>query len=110
MAEHDEEVYYVRRGDETEYLIKVYLSGAGKIYRMTRSNCSCWTDEFKGTRVVTIIDSGNDISIKMETGKLKSMDYSQQRELQILLTFIQSKDTQLDSPLYICKLTTELKV
>ena len=51
-------------------------------------------------KVVNILDDGNGISIHMEKGKLKAMDYSQQRELQILLGFIQ-KISSVDHPVEI---------
>ena len=91
-----DKTYVVKQDSDIQYFIYETETEVGTKYIMERSNSSTWSEDVRGTEVVNILDDGNGISIHMEKGKLKDMDYAQQRELQILLGFIQ-KISSVDS-------------
>lgn len=98
--------YLVRKGSDIEYFISVQDTDKGTLYILKRSYSKTWSENAQGVVVVSIVDNGNCIAITMETGKFKSMDYAQQRELQILLTFIQD-NSNLDDKVSILKIIDE---
>lgn len=63
------------------------------VYRLSYSNSECWSDHIRGETILTITDDGNGVKVKWEEKPEKNrLDYSQMRELQLVLTYIQKVD------------------
>lgn len=77
-----------------DYSIEVEDTSEGIIYKLIRSNDSNWADEFKATKCLSILNTGDGLIFsKIE----KELDYAAAAELFILLRFISKQEAQ---PLY----------
>jgi len=80
-----ENYYLVEQNKDYVYVIVV----DDNTYTLKRTHSGTWTEQAKGVAVITIVDDGDGITIKFDKAKPSKMDYAKQRELQLLLTFIQ---------------------
>ena len=63
------------------------------VWRLSYSNSEHWTDFVRGETILTVTNDGNGFKIKWEEKPKKNyLDYSQMRELQLVLSFIQKWD------------------
>lgn len=77
-----------------DYTIKVKETSEGVIFKLVRSHDSNWGDDFKGTKCLSILNTGDGLKFsKIE----RELDYAAAAELFILLKFINKYETQ---PLY----------
>lgn len=62
-------------------------------WRLSYSKSNDWSEHVRGATILTVTNNGNGFKIKWEEKPEKnSLDYSQMRELQLVLTFIQQTD------------------
>jgi hypothetical protein len=78
--------------NEIEFII---LKKKNKISLLS-SDSTVWNEWFRNTKLISLIDSGNDIKIKWyEKINKNKLDYSQEQYLRIILNF---HDKQLNLP------------
>ncbi len=78
------------------------------VWRLSYSNSDHWHDPVKGQTILTVTNDGNGFKIKWEEKPEKNyLDYSQMRELQLVLSFIQKTDP-VDNHVMILKRDDEL--
>jgi hypothetical protein len=85
--------------DTTDDSVKYYLDRfvddqtGHDVCRLSYSKSDCWSDHVRDNTILTVINDGNGFKIKWEEKPKKSyLDYSQMRELQLVLSFIQQTD------------------
>lgn len=62
-------------------------------YRLSYSKSEDWSEIVRGETILTITDDGNGFKVKWEEKPEKNrLDYSQMRELQLMLSYIQKAD------------------
>lgn len=72
-------------------------------YRLSYSNSEDWSEVVRGETILTITDDGNGFKVKWEEKPEKNrLDYSQMRELQLMLTYIQKVDA-IDNSIIMLK-------
>lgn len=77
-----------------DYSIEMKETSKGIIYKLIRSGDANWADEFKRTKCLSILNTGDGLIFsKIE----KELDYAAAAELYILLRFISKQEAQ---PLY----------
>lgn len=63
------------------------------VCRLSYSNSEHWNSFIKGETILTVTNDGNRFQVKWEEKPKKNyLDYSQMRELQLVLSFIQKWD------------------
>lgn len=63
------------------------------VSRLSYSNSECWSEHARGKTILKVTNDGNGFKIKWEEKPEKNrLDYSQMRELQLVLTHIQKSD------------------
>lgn len=63
------------------------------VCRLSYSNSNDWSEHVRGVTILTVTNDGNGFKIKWEEKPKKNyLDYSQMRELQLVLSFIQRID------------------
>jgi hypothetical protein len=73
------------------------------VYRLSYSNSNDWHTPVRGQNILTVTNDGNGFKIKWQEKLEKHyLNYSQMRELQLVLTFIQTTDP-LDNNVMILK-------
>ena len=80
------------------------------VWQLTRSKSHDWSEPSRGETILTITDDGNGFKIKWaEKPEKNRLDYSQTRELQILLTYIQRLDP-IDDPVILLEHSDKLRM
>jgi hypothetical protein len=87
--------------DVHDYSIETEKTNKGIKYKLTRSNDSNWGDDFKGTKCLSIINTGNGWIFPKIEGEL---DYAACAELMILINFINGYEKM---PLYNGKIVSK---
>lgn len=63
------------------------------VWRLSYSNSNDWSEVIRGQTILTVTNDGNGFKLKWEEKPEKNrLDYSQMRELQLVLTHIQKYD------------------
>ena len=75
-----------------EYDLIVEETDNSTIYSLYASNNGEWSDNFKGTKVLTLTDNGNNVKFNKISIKL---DYSDIAEMKLLLDCYSKIDTKL---------------
>jgi len=81
--------------DSVKYHLDQFVDGETgyDVYRLSYSNSNDWHTPVRGQNILTVTNDGNGFKIKWEEKPGKNyLDYSQMRELQLVLTFIQQTD------------------
>jgi hypothetical protein len=85
--------------DTKEESIRYYLDQyvdfktAHDVYRLSYSKSDCWSEHVREETILTVTNDGNGFKVKWEEKPEKNrLDYSQMRELQMVLSFIQKTD------------------
>jgi hypothetical protein len=77
-----------------DYSIKMKATPRGIIYKLVRSHDSNWADDYKGTKCLSILNTGDGLIFSKID---RELDYAAAAELYILLKFISKQESQ---PLY----------
>ena len=96
--------YYVIKQDTIEYHLDIYVDDRTgfDVYRLSYSENGTWHEHVHGDEIVRVINTGNGFKIKWEDSPKKGeLDYSQMRELQIVLSAIQKIDPVDDDVLLV---------
>ena len=86
--------------DSIKYYIDQFVDDqAGHdVCRLSYSYSECWNEPVRGKTILTVTNDGNGFKIKWEEKPEKNrLDYSQMRELQLVLNIIQ-KYNPVDNP------------
>lgn len=106
---YNHKVYNKYDGEEFgrhEYDIIIENTEEGTKYTLRRSYAEHWTESFRGVVVCAIFDNGDGIKLSKHI-KNKELDYSLTSELFILLTFINSHNS---NTFFKGEITTSLDV
>jgi hypothetical protein len=91
--------------DSVQYYLDQFVDDqtGHDVYRLSYSKSEHWSDHVRDTTILTVTNDGNGFKIKWEEKPGKNyLDYSQMRELQMVLTFIQKTDS-VDNDVMILK-------
>lgn len=81
--------------DSIQYYLDQFVDddSGNEVYRLSYSNSKDWSEHVRGETILTVTNDGNGFKIKWEEKPEKNrLDYSQMRELQLVLTHIQKSD------------------
>lgn len=81
--------------DSIQYYLDQFVDddSGNDVYRLSYSNSNDWSEDVRGETILTVTNDGNGFKVKWEEKPEKNrLDYSQMRELQLMLTHIQKSD------------------
>lgn len=81
--------------DSIKYYIDQFVDDktGHDVCRLSYSKSECWVDYIREQVILTVTNDGNGFKVKWEDKPEKNrLDYSQMRELQLVLTYIQKWD------------------
>lgn len=81
--------------DDIKYYLDQFVDDktGHDVYRLSYSKSNTWSECVRDETILTVTNDGNGFKIKWEEKPKKNyLDYSQMRELQMVLTFIQKTD------------------
>jgi len=82
VIEEDHKITYHIYEQETDDGIK---------YTLIRSEHEEWSEDFRNTEVMSVLDDGNDVRFSYKIGK--KLDYAELHELHIMIAFLRHDDT-----------------
>lgn len=86
----NKEVFYVFNHDNVhEYTIIKETTKKGVKITLKRSKTDVWVESVRGTKILTLIDDGNTVTLNK---KIHKMDFGELLELRLLLNFEKESD------------------